>query len=66
VRDISNINVSSNQCNENVVLEEHALFGGQYKGKCHNCGQIGRKAAQCKKKHFNHVGNNENMAEGKY
>jgi hypothetical protein len=28
------LNVSSNQSNENVVLEEHALFSGQYKEKC--------------------------------
>jgi Zinc knuckle len=47
-------------------LEEKALFGGQYKGKCRNCGQIGHKAAQYKKKHFNHVGNNGNMTEGNY
>jgi hypothetical protein len=30
------------------------------------CGQIGHKAAQCKKKQFNHVGNNGNMTEGNY
>jgi hypothetical protein len=42
------------------------LFRGQYKGKCCNCGQIGHKAAQCKKKQFNHVGNNGNMTEGNY
>jgi Zinc knuckle len=40
------LNVSPNQSNENVVLEEHALFTGQWKGKCRNCGQIGHKAAQ--------------------
>jgi hypothetical protein len=60
------LNVNSNQSNENVVLEEHALFSGQYKGKCHNYGQVGHKAAQCKKKHFNNVGNNGNMTEGNY
>jgi gag-polypeptide of LTR copia-type/Zinc knuckle len=60
------LNVSSSQSNENVVLEEHALFSGQYKGKCRKCGQIGHKAAQCKKKQFSHVGNNGNMAEGNY
>jgi hypothetical protein len=43
------LNVSSNQSNENVVLEEHALFSGKYKAKCCNCGQIGHKTAQCKK-----------------
>jgi hypothetical protein len=60
------LNVSSNQSNENVVSEEHALFSGQYKAKCCNCGQIGHKDAQCKKRHFNHVGNNKNMTEGNY
>jgi hypothetical protein len=60
------LNVSSNQSNENVVLEEHALFSGQYKGKCRNCGQIGHKAVQSKKKQFNHVGNKGNMTEGNY
>jgi Zinc knuckle len=46
------LNVSSNQSNENVVLEEHALFSGQYIGKCRNCGQIDHKAVQCKKNIF--------------
>jgi gag-polypeptide of LTR copia-type len=46
------LNVSSNESNENVVLEEHALLSGQYKGKCRKCGQIDHKAAQCKKKHL--------------
>jgi hypothetical protein len=26
---------------------EHALVFGQFKGKCHNCGKIGHKAANC-------------------
>jgi hypothetical protein len=31
---------------EGEVLEEHALFGGQFKGKCRNGGQVGHKLFQ--------------------
>ena len=27
---------------------EIGLFAGGFKGKCHNCGKIGHKAAQCR------------------
>jgi hypothetical protein len=30
--------------------QEVAFFGGQFKGKCRNCGAIGRKANDCKSK----------------
>jgi hypothetical protein len=43
------LNVSSNQSNENFVLEEHALFSGQYKGKYCNCGQIGHNLRNAKR-----------------
>jgi hypothetical protein len=29
---------------ENEELEEHALFSGQFKGNCRNCGRIGHKS----------------------
>jgi hypothetical protein len=29
---------------EGEVLEEQALFSGQFKGECRNCGQIGNKS----------------------
>jgi Zinc knuckle len=47
-------------------LEEYSFCRGQYKGKCRNCGQIGHKAAQCKKQQFNHARNNGNMTEGNF
>jgi gag-polypeptide of LTR copia-type/Zinc knuckle len=37
---------------EGEVLEEDALFGGQFKGKCRNCGQLGHKLFQCKNPQF--------------
>jgi hypothetical protein len=37
-----NMNTSRNE--EGEVLEEQALFSGQFKGKCRNCGQVGHKS----------------------
>jgi len=54
------INMNTNGNKEGEVLEEHALFAGQFKGKCRNCGQISHKAFQCKKKQVNNVGINGN------
>ena len=39
-------NLSNNDNNEEA--EEMVLFGGQFKGKCRNCGKIGHKLFQCK------------------
>jgi hypothetical protein len=44
--------VSTKESDESSVMEEHVLFGGQFKGKHRNCGQIVHNAAQCKKKHL--------------
>jgi hypothetical protein len=38
-------------------LEGHALFGGQFKGKCQNCGHLGHKSFQCKNCAINNGGN---------
>ena len=49
---------------EGEVLEEHALFGGQFKGKCQNCGQLGHKSFQCKNRAINNGGSNGNPSGG--
>jgi hypothetical protein len=49
---------------EGEVLEEHALFGGQFKGKCRNCGQFGHKSFQCKNRAVNNDGSNGNSSGG--
>jgi hypothetical protein len=41
-------------------LEDHALFSGQFKGKCRHCGRIGHKSFQC------NGGNNGNLIGGNY
>jgi hypothetical protein len=39
---------TSSFCNshEGKVLEEQALFSGQFKGKCQNCGQLGHSGGK--------------------
>ena len=45
-------------------LKEQALFSGQFKGKCRNCGLIGHKSFQCKNRAVNNGGNNGNTSGG--
>jgi hypothetical protein len=45
---------------EGDVLEEQALFSGQFKGKCRNCGQVGHKSFQSKNHSSHNGGNNRN------
>jgi hypothetical protein len=52
--------MNANGNKEGEVLEEHALFTGQFKGKCRNW------AFQCKKKQINNVGTNGNMTGSNY
>jgi Zinc knuckle len=60
------LNINTNGNKESEVLEEHALFARQFKGKYRNCGQIGHKAFQCKKKQVNNVGTNGNKTGANY
>ena len=53
---------SSNDQSE--ALEEMALFGGQFKGKCRNCGKIGHKSFQCKNRGNQNGGNNGSNTTG--
>jgi gag-polypeptide of LTR copia-type/Zinc knuckle len=60
------LNMNSSKNGDAEELEEHALFSGQFKGKCRNCGQLGHKLFQCKNRlNSSHNGsNNGNMTGG--
>ena len=44
--------------NESEDNQDVAFFGGQFKGKCRNCGVIGHKARDCKSKFCQNGGQN--------
>jgi hypothetical protein len=44
------LNEKQNEESEHDNYQEVALFSGQFKGKCRNCGAIGHKAKDCKSK----------------
>jgi hypothetical protein len=54
------LNMETSKNDEGEVLEEQALFSGQFKGKCRNCGQVGHKSFQCKNRSSHNGGNNGN------
>jgi gag-polypeptide of LTR copia-type len=60
------LNSNSNNNSEGEILEEQALFSGQCKGKCRNCGLIGQKSFQCKNRAINNGGNNGNSSGGMF
>jgi hypothetical protein len=57
------LNMKTSRNEEVEVLEEQALFSGQFKGKCLNYGQIGHKSFQCKN-HSSHNGGNNGTGTG--
>jgi hypothetical protein len=54
------LNMKTSRNEEGEVLEEQALFSGNFKGKCQNCGQVGYKSFQCKDCSCHNGGNNGN------
>jgi hypothetical protein len=58
------LNVKSNENNENGNNQDVAFFGGQFKGKCRNCGVIGHKARDCKNKFRQNGGQNSPNQNG--
>jgi hypothetical protein len=58
------LKMKSSKNEENEELEENALFSCQCKGKCRNCGWIGRKLFQSKKFSSHNGGDNDSMIGG--
>jgi Reverse transcriptase (RNA-dependent DNA polymerase)/gag-polypeptide of LTR copia-type/Zinc knuckle len=58
------LNIKTNENNENGNNHDVAFFGGQFKGKCRNCGVIGHKARDCKNKFRQNGGQNSANQNG--
>jgi hypothetical protein len=54
------LNMKPSRNEEGEVLEEQALFSGQFKGKCRNCSQVGHKSFPWKNRSSHSGGNNGN------
>jgi gag-polypeptide of LTR copia-type/Zinc knuckle len=52
------LNMKSNDESENEERQDVAFFGGQFKGKCRNCGMTGHKSRDCKNKFRQNGGQN--------
>jgi Zinc knuckle len=55
-------NHSNNKNGE--ASDEMALYSGQFKGKCRNCGKIGHKSFKCKNRRNQNGGSNGGNASG--
>jgi hypothetical protein len=57
---LERLSMKSTRNNNGEELEVQAPFGGQFKGKCRNCGQIGHESFQCKIPSYHYGGNHSN------
>jgi CRISPR/Cas system-associated protein Cas10 (large subunit of type III CRISPR-Cas system) len=60
------LTLKSERDEDGKVAKEHALFSGQFKGKCRHCGQIGHKSFQCKNRSNQNDAHNSNTTAGNY
>ena len=58
------LNMKSTNDDDREVMEDQALFSGQFKGKCRNCSQMVHKSYQCKNR-GNHNGRNSGNTNAK-
>jgi hypothetical protein len=66
IRCFERLNMKYTEIEGSEELEEHALFIGQFKGKCRNYGRIGHKSFQCKNRSNHNGGNKGNITRENY